>query len=296
MAIMCARKVSAAIALTVAVFQGSAAAAPAGIGALVWSDEFNGTSLDATKWSVNEPGVWGDAINSASSASVANGALTITTYTDPASGKNYAAVLGTQGRYLTTYGYFESRIKFSSSPGMWSAFWLESPTVGKPIGDPVTAGVEIDVTEHRATDDVGASITGRYNTALHWDGYGADHKFVSHLNGPVAGLGNGSWHTYGLWWNPQGYTFYLDDVPMWTKSSPLSAAAEYMLLSSEVQDNSWAGFIPSGGYGSLAASTTNMQVDYVHVYSVPTPEPAALLLLPAALVLIGRRSRRTSPV
>lgn len=293
MSAMRASRILSAIGLVLAVFGGSAAGAPAGVGALVWADEFNGAGLDAGKWSVNEPGVWGDAINSASSAHVGNGALTITTYTDPSSGKNYAAVLGTQDHFLTTYGYFESRIKFNSSPGMWSAFWLESPTVGKPLGDPATAGVEIDVAEHRATDDTGAGITNRFNTALHWDGYGANHKTVGHLNGPVAGLDNGSWHTYGLLWEPQGYTFYLDEVPMWTKTSPVSAAPEYLLLSSEVQDGSWAGFIPAGGYGSLAASTTNMQVDYVHVYALPTPEPTAtLLLLPAALLWTGRRSRR----
>jgi beta-glucanase (GH16 family) len=292
MAGMSGKKIFAAVGLSLVVFQGSAVAAPSGVGALVWSDEFSGAALDASKWSVNEPGMWGDAINSGSAARVGNGALTITTYTDAGNGKNYAAVLGTQDHFLTTYGYFESRIKFNSSPGMWSAFWLESPTVGKPLGDPATAGVEIDVTEHRATDDTGAGVANRYNTALHWDGYGANHKTVGHLNGPVAGLGNGSWHTYGLLWEPDGYTFYVDDVAMWSKTSPVSAAPEYLLLSSEVQDGSWAGDIPAGGYGSLAASTTNMEVDYVHVYSVSAPEPAATFFLIPALAWMGRRSRR----
>ncbi|MDQ3849941.1 MAG: hypothetical protein M3296_04920 [Actinomycetota bacterium] len=31
---------------------------------------------------------------------------------------------------------------------------------------------------------------------------------------------------------------------------------------------SFAGAIPEGGYGSRATSTTNMQVDYVRVYSL----------------------------
>ena len=30
---------------------------------------------------------------------------------------------------------------------MWSAFWMMSPTVGHPIGDPTNAGVEVDVVE-----------------------------------------------------------------------------------------------------------------------------------------------------
>jgi hypothetical protein len=60
-----------------------------------------------------------------------------------------------------------------------------------------------------------------------------------------------------------------------------------------VEDDSWAGLIPAGGYGSLAASTTNMRVDYVHVYDLAVPEPAGLLLLlPGACLWVGRRSRR----
>src|SRR5204862_736626 len=40
-------------------------------------------------------------------------------------------------------------------------------------------------------------------------------------------------------------------------------------LSSEVDDTSttWAGFIPAGGYGPLASSTTKLTVDYVRYYA-----------------------------
>ena len=43
----------------------AATATPVGVGAQVWSDEFNGSAVDATKWAINAPGVWEDAINSA---------------------------------------------------------------------------------------------------------------------------------------------------------------------------------------------------------------------------------------
>ena len=201
-------------------------ATPVGAGPLVWSDEFNGTAVDPKKWTCNGPGVWGDAVNTPKAASVGGGMLTIKTWTDPATGKNYNAVMGTQDNYLQTYGYFEARVRFHSSPGMWSAFWMMSPTVGHPIGDPTHAGVEVDVVKHRAKDDAGTAITNRYNTALHWDGYSTSEKSTAHLQGPVTGLTNDAWHTYGLLWKPDGYTFYYDDQLMWTKTTPVSARSD----------------------------------------------------------------------
>ena len=55
---------------------------------------------------------------------------------------------------------------------------------------------------------------------------------------------------------------------MWTKTTPVSATAKYLLLSSEVENGSWAGNIPTGGYGSEATSVTNIQVDYVRAFAL----------------------------
>jgi hypothetical protein len=102
---------------------------------------------------------------------------------------------------------------------------------------------------------------------VHWDGYSTDHKQVAKTHGPLAGLGNDSWHTYGLKWSPSGYDFYFDDTLLWTVTEAVSRRSEYMILSSEVRDGSWAGNVPAGGYGSFASSVTNVQVDYVRVYA-----------------------------
>jgi len=96
---------------------------------------------------------------------------------------------------------------------------------------------------------------------VHWDDYGADHKQDAKTHGPLAGLGNGSWHTYGLKWSPTGYQYYFDDALLWTSTAPISQRPEYLILSSEVRDAYWAGTIPVGGYGPLATSTTNVQVN-----------------------------------
>jgi hypothetical protein len=84
---------------------------------LQWADEFNGTSLDTSRWTVFT-GTRRDAVNTASAVSEGGGALTITTYTS--GGTNYTGFIGTPVNFLGTYGYWEARINFQDSPCQWS--------------------------------------------------------------------------------------------------------------------------------------------------------------------------------
>lgn len=262
-------------------------AAPAGY-TLSWQDEFEGTSLDTTKWGHRQLGPRRDAVNVQNAVSVGNGNLTITTYTE--NGTHYTGMIATQGKLDATYGYWEARIEFLGSPGMWSAYWIQSPTMGNPIGNPGTAGMEIDVVEHRAVNSSGTPMANQASINLHWDGYGAAHKSKGFVTGDL-GLAQG-WHTYAVDWTPTKYDFYIDDHLIWS-ADPVSHRTEYIILSSEVEDAAWAGRIPVGGYGPLATSAAKMNVDYVRYYTSAVPEPCTLGL--AALgsllfVVCGLRS------
>lgn len=188
---------------------------------LVWEDAFSGSALDPSKWVV-KTGARRQAINSAEAVSVKDGALVITTYTE--GGTHYTGFLESAGKYEPRYGYMEARIRFQSSPGEWGAFWVQSPTMGKPVGDPATAGTEIDVVEHRAHSGTGGDLTGSYVMNLHWDGYGADHKSIGGSGRPAAGQPSlqGEWHVYGLLWTADGYIFYLDGVEQWRTTQAVS--------------------------------------------------------------------------
>lgn len=118
-----------------------------------FADEFDGSLLDLTKWGYHSIGPRNDGFMlPATAATVGGGVLTVRT--DTVLGLLHVTGQISTKQTLTlgfeqTYGYFEARVKFNGAPGMWSAFWLQSPTIGVPVGDPATAGVEMDIVEHR---------------------------------------------------------------------------------------------------------------------------------------------------
>ncbi len=234
---------------------------------LVWHDEFDGTELDTTKWTAYG-GPRRHARNAPDAVAVAGGVLTITTYTRD--GVHYTGFIDTARRFLTAYGWFEARVRFESSPGEWGAFWLQTPTMGNPLGDVAAAGAEIDVVEHRFSDTAGADISNLYGINLHWDGYGAAHKHEGGIGRPAAGALplQGNWHTYAVLWTPESYRFFLDGIEQWSARSGVSRRPEFIKVTCEVQDTSWAGHIPLGGYGPRETSRTKMEVDWVRVWQV----------------------------
>ncbi|MBS1960787.1 MAG: glycoside hydrolase family 16 protein [Bdellovibrionales bacterium] len=226
---------------------------------LVWEDEFKGRSLDSRNWTA-----WNKAVENAyddpDSVHVDDGELTIQTHTER-DGLHHSGFLSGKGHFETTYGYFEARINFHDSPGSWCAFWLESSSIVPAV--PNVTGVEVDVVEHLPGNP------NSYPVHVHnWssNGFRQDHTAVggsAYTNGPSL---EDNYHTYGVLWTPQGYTFFLDGVKQWQTSAYASHDKKYMLLTCEVLDNSWAGSIPRGGYGNASQSKTRMKVDWVRVW------------------------------
>jgi beta-glucanase (GH16 family) len=216
---------------------------------LVWSDEFNGTALDMDKWDYRALGPRKGGVNVKDTVALdGKGHLVLTT---KQSGKEYhTAMIGTQGKYETTFGYFECRVKLQEEIGHWSAFWLQSPTMGREIGNPEKSGTEIDIFEYlRKRGDV-------VQHTLHWDGYKKDHKMLKKTPS-IPGLSTG-WHTFGLLWTENEYVFYIDGKETWRTDKAVSKRTEYMILSLEA--GSWAGDIRK------ASLPDSLYVDYVRVY------------------------------
>ncbi|HTB85168.1 MAG TPA: glycoside hydrolase family 16 protein [Candidatus Sulfotelmatobacter sp.] len=229
----------------------------------VWGDEFNGNGLDLTKWYYYNQ-VSQQAVDTLSAITVTNGYLTINTYTT--NGINYTGIIGSNFRSFE--GYYEASISFVDTNSTWSAFWLQSPTVGEFIGDPSASGAEIDVAEHRyvdGTDD--AVIWDSVQETLHWDGYGGQEQTV---NAGQQGSGlNVGFHTYSLLWTPTNYEYGIDGTIDLSTNTGHSDRTEVVMLSVQSQTPSWAGSQPGGGFGPLGVSPVQTTVDYVRYYAPP---------------------------
>ena len=228
---------------------------------LVWADEFNGTSLDFSKW-----WIWygpdHQATDVPEAVSVGGGYLTITSFNTNSS--YYTGTISSQG--MSCYGYFEANIQWNGSDGMWSAFWINSPNTGVYDGNPSSSGAEVDICEHRNTDTGNVdNINNMVQQAVHWDNEAVDEKTA--IIGPLgSGLGTG-FHTYGLLWDRTNYTFNIDGTQTWSTNAGHSDRTAEVTLSSELTNGWYAGYIPTNGYGTLQTSTTTMVVDYVRYYA-----------------------------
>lgn len=244
----------------------SSAAPPTGY-YLVWGDEFNSASLDTNKWDYWLLGKWRDAVNTTNAVTMNGSNAVITTYTT--SGTTYTAMLASQHHFHPRYGYYEASIKWADTNGMWSAFWLRSPTMGTYLDDAFVSGGELDIAEHRYIGIYGTNIADRVVCNVHWDGYGAAEQTAGSPN-VGTGLSTG-FHTYSLLWNTNTYKYSIDGSQVWDGSSlvPAFGSDTYVLLSSEVDDTSttWAGTIPAAGYGSQATSKVKMTIDYFRYYA-----------------------------
>lgn len=184
---------------------------------LVWSDEFDGDTIDETSWTYDIGGWgWGNGeaqyyTDRPENARIDDGLLVITLRQEQIENSYYtSARLKTQGLREFQYGRIEARMKVPSGSGTWPAFWMLGATFDNDDGDPATdwpqAG-EIDVMEH-----VGRKPQVTYGT-IHGPGY--------------AGAGSlGGWntqdydiaedfHTYAIEWDEGGIEWFYDGEPFY---------------------------------------------------------------------------------
>lgn len=233
---------------------------------LVFNDDFEGDSLDTTKWGYNYS--WGNSHNHAAwcvpeNVIVEDGILTL-----KGENKQHPDAVGKQGtfnnkkydivytsgavhthhKFNFDYGYFEARLKMPKGKGMWPAWWMLKD--GWPP--------EIDMLEVLCSKPDELHVNYHYGPA--WNEH-YSHEQVLDLGFDTSE----EFHTYGFEWTPDYMRYYVDGKQVghdFTNKSAISEAnGMYMILNLAID-----------GWDGTPDSTTQWpalyQCDYVRVWQM----------------------------
>ena len=246
---------------------------------LVWSDEFDGDSLNTDVWTRETGGSgWGNNelqyyTDRTDNSYVSDGTLKIVAKRENYSNCRFtSARLKTAGKKSFKYGKMEARIKVNggNQDGVWPAFWM--------MGDDGTAWPwcgELDIMEHANSRNYvegtihwnagGSSYNTPYNH-IFWGSYSVPaYYYYSDNNNGING-----WHTYGVIWDENTIKWYVDNsIYLTAYLNDDNAYAfrknHYFLLNLALGSNA------TGYTGNIAPNdsfqSATMEVDYVRAYS-----------------------------
>ena len=238
---------------------------------LVFEDEFDGDTIDLGVWSHYRQGTRKGGYWDKNQATLQDGCLVIRSEykEDGKYGAGfYTDRIDTRREYLQQYGYFECRCILPAAEGLWSAFWLSSENIKD--GTPGTEGTEIDVFESPLYYRGRLGLENNLVTSnLHYGGYELGHRYMN-VTVAKADAPYKQFNTYGMEWNENGYTFYINGKETGHSTfGGVSKVPEYMILSCEIDGvdgvpfPGWSGRTVKPDAEDLPAEFI---VDYVRAY------------------------------
>lgn len=184
---------------------------------MVWSDEFNGTSLNTKVWNIEENGNGGGnqelQYYRKENVAVANGNLVLTARRENYNNKQFTSGrINSRDKAYFKHGIIQARIKFpKTANGVWPAYWMMGNDYGK-LGWPRCG--EIDIVETGNAEGIkNGTQTRHFGATLHWGtSAGANHKqygtsYLAPENNP---LQNDEYHIITTEWNGQFLSMYYD--------------------------------------------------------------------------------------
>ena len=256
---------------------------------LVWSDEFDGTEVDLSKWTfqlgdgteVGLPGGWGNnelQYYQAENATVAGGFLTITAKEESVGGLDYtSARMRSLAKGDWTFGRMEMRAKMPIGQGLWPAFWMLSSDTS--IYGPWAASGEIDIVEYLGSEPDGSSAPS--TTAPRSPATSSPRPTTSC---PPARF-NDDFHVFAIEWEFGEIRWYVDGVQYASRDSWFSTGGPFpapfdvdfhLLLNLAVGGN-----LPGPPDGTTVFPQEYV-IDYVRVYQVPNDPPVVTITSPTA--------------
>lgn len=238
---------------------------------LVWHDEFEGDSLDLTKWRYATHNSGGSeqqayTVGRSENVRLENGKLILEAHKDGYKGWTWSS-----GRIDTCqlagfkYGRLEAKLRYDVVSGAFPAFWTIGTCAYYPTGEDVV-GVkkskgtqwaqngELDMFEGRGTNKTIAQ-GGWYNQD---DGKGNQQLIF----GEGKNIDASEYHVYAFEWTPTSITSYIDGVATGTKDITNIKSWQrpmYLILNMAVGS--------TGGTPAADCTSMKMEVDWVRVYA-----------------------------
>lgn len=247
---------------------------------LVFADEFQGMTLDSSKW--NTSYLWGSdvVINYEEQHYVdilrdpdfgynpftfdgeymtINSIKTPPELAEKALGQPYlSGVITSYDAFKFTYGYAETRAKLTYGRGYWPAFWLLNAYYGGD--DP-----EIDIMEF-----IGGDQDVVYHTFHYYDSEG---QLRSTKSQPTPGIDyTNDFHTFAVDWRPGTIIYYVDGIEVHRVTDTKVPSEQMYVIANTAMGGWWA--------QSPDESTPfpgEYIIDYIRVYQKDTPYDDVLL-------------------
>ncbi|WP_329034864.1 family 16 glycosylhydrolase [Streptomyces sp. NBC_00178] len=254
----------------------SAGAGAAAAAAVTFSDDFDGPAgagVDGGKWQVET----GDNVNNherqyytagnRNATLDGQGHLVITARKENPG--NYqcwygrceytSARLNTSGKFSTTYGRVEARMKIPRGQGIWPAFWMLGSDIGN-VGWPNSG--EIDIMENVGFEP------GTVHGTLHGPGYSGSGGIGAGYSLPGGQAFADAFHTFAVDWSPNAITWSVDGT-VYQRRTPADLGGRQWVFNKPffvILNLAVGGYWPGDPDGSTVFPQ-QLLVDYVRVSS-----------------------------
>ncbi|MBS1947500.1 MAG: family 16 glycosylhydrolase [Bacteroidetes bacterium] len=192
---------------------------------LVWSDEFNGNSINTNDWNFETGGDgWGNHeleyyTGRPQNAFVSCGNLIIEARSENY-GNNYytSARLTTQNKRTFLYGRIDIRAKLPVASGMWPALWMLGSNIPQ-VGWPACGETDIMELIGKKPNQVAGSF--------HWANSGGGVSSISKSDTLLSGDFSQQFHVFSLTWEKDSMQILIDDHPYSTANSQNVTGGNY---------------------------------------------------------------------
>lgn len=231
---------------------------------LVWSDEFDGNSVNGSNWTydLGDSGwgnnEWQNYTNSTANSSVADGFLTITARQEPGGGYTSARLKSVDLQEFQ-FGRIDVRAKLPQGQGIWPAIWMLGANFDA-AGWPACG--EIDIMELVGHEP------GTVHGTAHWGAAWDQHQYTGgSISLPAGETFSDAFHVFSVVWQADQITWLMDDEPFFTitpaqmNGQPYPFNAPFFFILNVAVGGNWPGYPDA-----TTSFPQSMVVDCVRVF------------------------------